>query len=209
MATASPPKSTLPTDKFALESVPSGRLVAQLAGLGRDRPVYRLGRAAVPILTWTAEATLYQLDPRSVLKRPTALYLSTDTIASNLAAEEVAKSSHAAAEVRSLDAAVARDLAGQSEAALRAARLGPTDYSDQDAERMDRRDVARGRRLWAAIGAWPWWTLAREAGSIKALAGKLPEQWWESPGVIATYRAWATGSQRPLHEHDRRAREAA
>ena len=29
------------------------------------------------------------------------------------------------------------------------------------------------------------------------------------PLVIATYRAWATGSQRPLHEYDRRAREAA
>ena len=104
--------------------------------------MYRLGRVAVPVLTWTAQAWRYQLDPRSVLKRPTALYLSSDTLASNLAGEEVAKSSHAAAEVRALDAAVARDLGGQSEAALRAARLGPTDYPDQNAERADRRAVA-------------------------------------------------------------------
>jgi len=51
--------------------------------------------------------------------------------------------------------------------------------------RAVRRDVAKGRRRWVAVGAWPWWAVAR-ATSKPDLRGGLPSEWWEIDEVSET-----------------------
>lgn len=62
--------------------------------------------------------------------------------------------------------------------------------------RAVRRDIADGRRLWVAAGAWPWWAIARATES-RELSGGPPAGWWElrmvgeTPGPLRAERLTA------------------
>lgn len=73
-----------------------------------------------------------------------------------------------------------RDAAKRVEASMRSrlqlARLTAAAYRDIGGNRLI--DIADGRRLWVAVGAWPWWAIARATGR-RDLSGGLPSGWWE------------------------------
>lgn len=82
-----------------------------------------------------------------------------------------------------LTAAVYRDIGGYRliDIAEQIAHGG----NESSQTRAARRDVANGRRLWIAVGAWPWWAIARATGRPD-LKGGLPPRWWEIHEVSDT-----------------------
>ena len=180
---------------------PGWRLCEHLKQIAKgDPPAFHLnGGERVPMLTFTAEWVRYQSTPEALVRPETSLYIDTGH---NAAVEDLVRTPSAYKEVRRLTAAAALDL-GRTGRDVICEGLGLSD------DRAVGRDVARGRRLWVTLGAWPWWAIAAafadgEDGPWDFQQG-MPDRWWELPRVVATFEAWRTGSQKPLREHARRA----
>lgn len=82
-----------------------------------------------------------------------------------------------------LTAAAYRDIGGNRLIDI-AEQLG-LGGNESSQTRSARRDVADGRRSWVAVGAWPWWAIARATGRPE-LKGALPPKWWEIQEVSDT-----------------------
>jgi hypothetical protein len=103
-------------------------------------------------------------------------------------------------ELEALAAAALRDVAGLSEAEVRewlspeisnqrqcGIMAGVPATCHQGDTRSTRRRIARGRRLWVRLAAWPWWPVVDAGGDV---AGGVPRRWWELPRVAETHRTW-------------------
>jgi hypothetical protein len=173
----------------------------------RGRPVLRAADGLpVPLLTYTGTWHIYDRDGpaaaatehyRRGLRPDVAAHLE----ANRDGAARVGKSPHARVQLARLTTAAYRDIGGHSRREL--AEHSGWDANDPGYQfHLDalRADTRIGRQLWAAIGVWPWWPLAREVGGVDQLRGRLPREWWEMPAVVATFEAWAADSQRPLRD---------
>lgn len=153
---------------------PSPKLWALIEHAALGQPVYRVADGLpVPRLTWTAEATRYNRRPESVgIRADVASHLDAERDG----ARRVEASTRSRLQVARLTAAAYRDIGGNRLVDI-AEHLG---YGgNQSSEiRAVRRDIADGRRLWVAAGAWPWWAIARATGR-RDLSGGLPSGWWE------------------------------
>jgi hypothetical protein len=160
----------------------------------------------VPVLDWTAEWAFYDLhEPQQAGILP--------AVAAHLdggrdGPSRVERSARSRVQLRRLTLAAYRDIGNEQRAAIASQFGWPDDLGGLNAVR---RDAAAGRALWTRLGAWPWWAIAAAWADGDALppdlAGGLPGAWWRLPRVIATFDAWASGSQRPLREHDRAEQE--
>lgn len=82
------------------------------------------------------------------------------------------------AQVRRLAVAAMRDLAGTAIPEI-------ADYFGQTDASTTRADAREGRKLWAALGSWPW--------SYLSAPGYRPEgEWWADRRLLIAWRAWAT-----------------
>jgi hypothetical protein len=154
---------------------------------------------AIPALRFTVGWARHNSRSPSPVLPSTALWLGG--VSHVLVQEEIAKSERERKDQEGLLAAALRDLAGKTQSDLEEA-------NPEDHPRTIERAVARGRDLCVKLGAWPWWPL--EEGWADFKDGKwefrrgVPANWHECPRVVATFEAWATGSQAALHAYDAR-----
>jgi hypothetical protein len=175
----------------------------------RGRPVYRPAPGiAVPCLEQVPgahrfvvvpkERHCYRRAPQGVLRLRVAAWLdqpdAQGTRSHFLDTDDLAQ-------LKALAAAALRDVAGLPEAAVRewiglptgsatrrvAIMSGVPSEDHQGDTRSTRRQIARGRRLWVRLAAWPWWA-AVDAG--EDVAAGMPRRWWELPRVVETHRTW-------------------
>lgn len=153
---------------------PGPKLWSLIEVATRNRPVYRVADGIlVPRLTWTAEATLYDIEPESVgIRADVAAHLDGE----RAGAQRASSSTRSCLQLARLTAAAYRDIGGNRLIDI-AEQLG-LGGNESSQTRSARRDVADGRRRWVAVGAWPWWAIARATGRPE-LKGALPPKWWE------------------------------
>jgi hypothetical protein len=163
----------------------------------------------VPALRFTAEWHRYDEAPTSQgIRLDVAALLDGE----RLGAERVTAKRTNRSQVRKLTAAAYRDLGANS-------LVDVGDHYHEgtiDRDRAARDDVSEGRKLWVAIGAWPWWAIKAawadgqvgDEPRVWNFADGLPAEWWRLSRVQATYEAWLTGSQVPLRRHDAERRSA-
>ena len=189
---------------------PSGGLLSQIIG-SAGRPTYRPGSGiAAPCLesvpsgqgydVTPVELADFERSPTSVLRDRVATWLLQP-----LSQEEQAHSldQDDLAQLKALRAAALRDIAGLSQVAVaewidgpscppvrRRALLHGAEAAYWGETRVIRGRTATGRRLWASLGAWPWWPLAGGLAGVDELKGGLPREWWKRSDVIDTWNAW-------------------
>jgi hypothetical protein len=167
-------------DRGAAISVPCGAGLERVLDDGEQahrRVLYSADGIVLPLLGWTAEASC---DPPE-LPTPSLLAVRTGVdLAWRLAIEK--ESSRRA--LRALAAAAFRDIADLGEEDV-AGRLG---FGSPEAAR---RAARRGRRLWAVMGAWPWWGshywFGCRAGEV------LPPDWRRRDGAWKSLAIWRYG----------------
>lgn len=207
---------------LSLKFAPGDGLLQTIAtSRGTWASFHALDGLKVPALENSAEWTRHRMNPCAFLKPEVVKYIDTGH---PIVAEELLRARlgsktrepHAFTQLRNLTAAVWLDVGAAAVDDLRA-RLRPDLASIHD-QRQGNKAVYRyareGRTLWVKLGAWPWWAIAAawaDDGESPPPTNweRLPEEWWRLPRVLACFEAWRTASHRPLHEHDRRAREAA
>lgn len=164
---------------------PSSSLLEGIDHAGRRQPIYRIADGLrIPCLRWTAEAAHYAKSPESVgIRAEVAAHLDEE----KAGAARVEASKRSRLQLARLTAAAHRDIGGGDTAGI-AEYLG---YSGDQSSRLRavRRDAAGGRQLWVAVGAWPWWAVAR-ATERHDLAGGVPVDWWKLPEVNETLTVW-------------------
>jgi len=175
----------------------------------RGRPVYRpapgvavprLERVPAPeeFLVVPNELHRYRRAPEVVLRFRVASWLdqweAQGSRAHALDADDLAQ-------LRALAASALHDVAGLKQSAVKewigpptvdgrrrtAILSGVPSTVHQGGTRSTGRQIARGRRLWVQLAAWPWWAIFDARGTV---AGPLPTRWWEIPRVVETYRTW-------------------
>jgi hypothetical protein len=153
---------------------PGPKLWSLIEVAARSQPVYRVADGLpIPQLTWTAEATRYDIEPESVgIRADVAAHLDGE----RAGAQRVAASMRSRLQLARLTAAAYRDMGGNRLVDIAEHLAYGGNESSQI--RAVRRDVADGRRRWVAVGAWPWWAVAR-ATKKSDLRGGLPSKWWE------------------------------
>lgn len=150
---------------------PGPTLWSLIESTSRNRPAYRVADGLpIPRLGWTAEASHYDIAPESVgIRADVAAHLDSE----RSGATRVEASMRSRLQLARLTAAVYRDIGDRHMHEIAEHLSYGGNQSSQ--ERAVRRDVAIGRRLWIAAGAWPWWAIARATGSPD-LAGGLPSR---------------------------------
>lgn len=92
----------------------------------------------------------------------------------------------ATSELLKLAAAALRDIEGLTDEEV-AEQLGLSVTSDSNA----RKDAAAGRRMWAALGAWPWTYF-----QPPRFQARPRDSWWQDETVALGWMCWA--SDKPL-----------
>ncbi len=148
---------------------------------GRRRPAFQIvDGLRVPALTQTPQWHAFDREPAACgIKPQVAAHLEGERDG----AARVASSDHAQIQLARLSVAVHRDI-GQNRYDDIAEHYGYiAGVEPLSAARTLRDDIAKGRRLWAAIGAWPWQPLGFSEG-------KFPPEWWRLPAVERALAAW-------------------
>jgi hypothetical protein len=69
----------------------------------------------------------------------------------------------------------------------KAIMAGAPSATHQGDMRSTRRQIARGRKLWVLLAAWPWWAVV-DGGEV--VAGGMPSAWWTLARIVETYQTW-------------------